>query len=278
MQVDFYMNELPDNERQAFATILTIIRNECKVPESVISKSTVYRFLKSKNFNIAEAKTEILDHVAWRQSKNWTELADIDTEIWNFVFTGVKIGYIGEDSYGRPIRIVQPQDVDLTQFFVKYGPEVFERVQIGMMERLVNIILESCSRKNNKLIHSIISIVYVKHVQVSKILTNSQLISFMKSKSAVFQKNYPELAHRAIIINAGSVFYTLWKVISLFINKNTLEKIQILNTGYFHELLKITTIDNIPAELNGTSPYEIDNYPNHFDQQMYQSFLNKRLT
>lgn len=275
--MEIYLRDLKQNEQVTLIKLVTILREQEQIPEAVMSTSAIYRFMKGNECDLVKALFSINESLKWRKTFDWKSVVDMDIEKVNIFHTMMKFGYYGEDAKGRPIRIMQPQPCKIDQQFAALGSEAIFAFQVGLMERSINIVFELCTRKYGRHISSQITIVDVKYLEIGKILTSADMINFGRTKAPLLQLNYPELGFRGIIINAGPVFYTLWKIFSAFLNKKTLEKIRICNEDYMSELLEITTIDKIPVSLGGTCPYEIDNYPNFFDQEFYNSVHEKRL-
>lgn len=276
--MDFYLKELKQNEQVALIKLHTVVRQAMNVPPAVMPDSSLYRFLKANDLNVDKASDQIRESVAWRTSYDWRQVTFQSPDVLNLMFTAAKFGYYGEDPKGRPIRYLVPQKAQVHEIFKSLGPQNIFAFQLGMLERLINIILERCSQKYNRYVHQIITVVDVKELEVSKILTSGDMISFFKNNAPEFQKNYPELTYKAVIINAGPIFYTLWKVLSVFFKEATLKKIKICNEDYLSELVEVVTLDRIPKSYGGNCPYEIDNYPNFFDSEVDKSIAENRLT
>jgi len=275
--MDFYLKDLKQNEQVALIKLVTILREQERISEDEFSTSAICRFMKANECDIAKSLSQITESLKWRRTYNWKHVVDMDMDKVNTFHTMMKFGYYGEDPRGRPIRIMQPQPCNIDEQFVALGSDVIFAFQVGLMERSINIVFELCSRKYGRHISNQITIVDVKFLEIGKILTSSDMINFGRTKAPLLQLNYPELGFRGIIINAGPVFYSLWKVFSVFLNKKTVDKIRICNENYMHELLEVTSLDKIPVSLGGTCPYEIDNYPNFYDQEFYNSLQEKRL-
>jgi len=277
MNVDLYLDGLKQKNQVSYIKLLTIVRQEYKIPESLVTTSAIFRFLEAREGNVEDAAQGILEFSQWRQSYDWKGVKELDPEITNNFLSMVKYGYYGEDSKGRPIRYMQIQKCNVGEIFKKAGPENLALFQLSLIERTINIILELCTRKYQRHIYNVVTIVDVENLEVSQILSNTEMLSFAKSKAGELQKFYPELTHKSIIINAGTIFYSLWKVISLFFNKRTTDRIKIFNKDYMDELLQISPIEKIPYSFGGKCLYEIDNYPNFYDGEFYKSIQEKRI-
>lgn len=277
VELERIMNDLPEDKRAVFVDFLHVVRNFDKVTVDEMSDTQVFRFLKSFDFVPKEALISIRKSVEWRRSFNWNEIRNIDWQLVTMLLEFTKVGYYGEDFEGRPIKIVQPGDVDPGEILKKIPQDKTFHFQLSNIERLINIVLPHCAAKHNKNIHMQVVIVDIKNINFGRFMSNPRILDLARTRSGIFQENYPETTARTIIINAGTVFYAFFKIVSVFLRKRTLERIVILKDDYLPELLKLTTIDKIPVALGGSCPYEIDNYPNTFDAELNKSYEEKRL-
>lgn len=276
--MEFHLKDLKQNEQVALIQIHAIVRQNEHIGPDLIADAALVRFLRACEWDIPRTVDMIKQSAAWRKTMDWKSVREISKDVVNLMMTGMKFGFYGEDSRGRPIRYMAPQPCNIDQIFKQIGPERMFLFQVAMLEKMINIVLFRCSQKYNRPVNQMITVVDVKLLEVGKILTSTEMIGNMRKMAPEFQKNYPELTHKAVIINAGPVFYTLWKIVSVFMKEATLKKIRICNEDYIGELLEFSTLDKIPREYGGTCPYEIDNYPNFFDQEMYDSWNECRLT
>jgi hypothetical protein len=268
---------LPPKESAIYRDFIHVLREFEKVTPDEMSDSTVFRFLQSVDFNVKEALPAVQKSIAWRRSFDWDSVRNFDYTIIAPLLEATKIGHYSEDFEGRPIRIIQPANIDPGDVIDKIPKDRTYHFQLGNMERLVNIILPHQTRKHNKHIYMQIVIVDIKNLNFSKMMGNSRVMDMARTRSALFQDNYPELTAKTIIINVGTFFYGFFKVVSVFMKKKTLDRMVILKDNYLPELLKHTTLDKLPVSLGGTCPYEIDNFPNSYDAELATSYQQKRL-
>lgn len=273
------MAGLAEKERGVFAEFLHVVRDFEKIPAEEMSDSTVLRFLQSFDFNVKETLPAVRKSAEWRRSFDWEEIRNIDYTLVNDMLSMVKVGYYGEDFEGRPIRIIQPSGMDVNQAMDKIPKEKTFHFQLGNIERLVNIVLPHQTRKHGRHVYMQVVIVDIKNVNFTKMIGNSRVMEMARTRSALFQDNYPELTAKTFVINAGAFFSGFFKVISVFLRKKTVERMKLLNgpDSYLPELLKVTTLDRLPVSLGGTCPYEIDNFPNSFDAELAASYDQRRL-
>ncbi|XP_025803622.1 phosphatidylinositol/phosphatidylcholine transfer protein SFH5-like isoform X5 [Panicum hallii] len=94
-------------------------------------------------------------------------------------------------------------------------------------------------------------------VDLSKLMQGMN--NFSKSAREMFieiqkidSNYYPETLNQLYIINAGTGFRALWKVLKAFMEARTLAKIQVLGTNYLNTLLEAVDPSNLPDFLGGT--------------------------
>lgn len=277
VELERIMSDLPEDKKAILVDFLHVVRNFEKVAVDEMSDTQIFRFLKSFEFVPKEALPAVRKSVEWRRSFNWNEIRNIDNELVTALLEFTKVGYYGEDFEGRPIKIVQPGDVDPGEILKKIPQDKTFHFQLANIERLVNIVMPHCANKYNKNIHMQVVIVDIKNVNFGRFMSNPRMLDLARARSSIFQENYPETTARTVIINAGTVFYAFFKIVSVFLRKKTLERIVIMKDDYLPELLKLTTLDKIPVSLGGTCPFEIDNFPNTFDGELSKSYQEKRL-
>jgi len=74
---------------------------------------------------------------------------------------------------------------------------------------------------------------------------------YVMRASGIGQDRYPETMGRFYIINAPWMFSTIWSVIKLWLDEETVKKIDILGSNYKDTLLKQIPVQNLPADLGG---------------------------
>lgn len=80
------------------------------------------------------------------------------------------------------------------------------------------------------------------------------MIKFARTIAAIDQDNYPEHLARMFIVNAPSFFTTVWKLVKLFIDDRTKNKIFVLGPKEQKEvLLKYIREEDLPEPVGGTS-------------------------
>lgn len=277
-EMDHIVAVIDPADRESFARVVASIRKEHGISEEECPDSQIYRFFRGQQKDAAKAILAILANFQWRKTAPFKEAAELDLKKFDLFFEHVHMGFYGVDIDGRPIRIIRPLQFDPEVLATKYTVDDRFMYALQNMERVLNIIFPLCSKRANRFIEGMISIVDVEEISIGKMFNGIGIMNTFKSHSAVLQENYPEMTHRAIIINAGFLFTGLWNVIKVFMNKNTIAKITILGSDFMYELLKFTTMENLPKAIGGTCEHHINNYPNFFAKELADSICDKRLT
>ena len=77
-----------------------------------------------------------------------------------------------------------------------------------------------------------------------------------KALSGVFQDNFPERLHQCVIYPTGFVFYSMWKLVSIFLDPVTKQKMK--PCLYPSALKDYISEEYIPVAMGGTSTYKFN--------------------
>jgi hypothetical protein len=271
------MTQLGSEERLKFENLLRTLRVEMKLSEAEYRTVYAFRFFRGHKYHFQNSLDAIRANIHWRKNAPFGQAIDLDLTRFDFTFEYVKMGFYGVDFEGRPIRIIKPSDFDPKILFERYSDEDRYLYSIQIMERIINIVFPMCSKLKGRYIEGMVTIIDIKDLNISGCLKNAVKMNSFRDKSKELQDNYPEMAHKVIIINAGFFFTGLWNIAKLFLNKLTLEKITIIGKDYIPELLKVTSLDRLPVSIGGQCEIDINSYPNFFNEQFNKSIKERRL-
>lgn len=116
-------------------------------------------------------------------------------------------------------------------------------------EKIADPRLPACSRKSGHLIETCCTIMDLKGVGISKV---SSVYAYVKQASAISQNYYPERLGKLYLINAPWGFSSVFSMIKSFLDPVTVEKINVLGSGYQSELHKQVPVENLPKLFGGT--------------------------
>ncbi|KAK2649072.1 hypothetical protein Ddye_016561 [Dipteronia dyeriana] len=211
---------------------------------------TLLRFLRLRDFDVSKSKEVFLNYLKWRED---FRVDAISKEFKYDERAAVKNcyphGYHGVDKCGRPIYIERIGRVDLNALLQVTTIERFVRYHVSEQEKTLNLRYASCSMAAKRHIASTTSILDVKGVGMSNFSKPARYL-FMEIQK-IDSNYYPETLHQLFIINAGSGFRMLWKVIKAFLDARTLAKIQVLGYNYLSNLTELIDPCNLPNFLGG---------------------------
>ncbi|XP_031248504.1 phosphatidylinositol/phosphatidylcholine transfer protein SFH11 isoform X3 [Pistacia vera] len=185
---------------------------------------TLLRFLRMRDFDVTKSREMFLNYLKWRQDFRVDSISkEFKFEEFKEVKQCYPHGFHGVDKFGRPIYIEQIGMVDLNALLQVTTIERFVKYHVSEKEKTLNLRYPACSIAAKRHIASTTSILDVKEVTL----------------------------HCLFIINAGSGFRMLWKVIKAFLDVRTLAKIHVLGHNYLSNLLELIDPSNLPRILGG---------------------------
>ncbi|KAJ4805818.1 Sec14p-like phosphatidylinositol transfer family protein [Rhynchospora pubera] len=238
-------------EEEVVQSIRDQLLLEGKLPEKYDDYHTLLRFLRMRAFNVPKAKEMFLNMVKWREDFG------VDAIVKDFRFEELETvkrcypqGYHGVDRYGRPLYIERIGLVDLNSFLHATSIDRYIKYHITEQEKTLNYRYPACSLAAKKHIASTTMILDVKGVGLSNFSKPARELFVEIQK--IDSNYYPETLNQLFIINAGSGFRALWRVLKAFLEAQTLSKIQVLGTDYRAALFEAIDPSNIPEFLGGT--------------------------
>ncbi|WYZ34114.1 hypothetical protein EsH8_I_000390 [Colletotrichum jinshuiense] len=210
---------------------------------------TLLRFLRARKFDVNLAKQMFVDFETWRK----TTKLDETIPTWDYpekeeVFKFYPQYYHKTDKDGRPVYIEQLGGIDLTAL---YKITTAERMLTNLAveyEKCADPRFPACSRKYNHLVETCCTIMDLKGVTLTRV---PQVYSYVKQASVISQNYYPERLGKLYMINAPWGFSTVWGVVKGWLDPVTVQKINILGSGYQKELLNQIPAENLPKSLGG---------------------------
>ena len=115
-------------------------------------------------------------------------------------------------------------------------------------EKLTDPRLPACCRKSGRLLETCCSIMDLKGVGLSKV---SSVYSYVRSVTDISQNYYPERLGKLYIINAPWGFSSAFSFVKSFLDPVTVQKINILGSGYLDQLLAQVPKENLPKQFGG---------------------------
>ncbi|RCV10633.1 hypothetical protein SEVIR_2G130000v4 [Setaria viridis] len=238
-------------EEQCVQSLRELLLASNQLPEKFDDYYLLLRFLRMRGFNILKAKEMFLNMLKWREDCSVDAIAnDFKFEEYDAVKRCYPHGFHGVDKFGRPLYIERIGLVDLSKLMQVTSIDRYVKYHISEQEKTMSLRYPSCSLAAKKHIASTTAILDVKGLGMN---------NFSKSAREMFveiqkidSNYYPETLNQLYIINAGTGFRALWKVLKAFMEARTLAKIQVLGTNYLNTLLEAVDPSNLPDFLGGT--------------------------
>lgn len=103
-----------------------------------------------------------------------------------------------------------------------------------------------------------------------------QDIEFLKSFTKLFQDQYPERLYRAIVVPTNFVFWSIWKIASVFLHPVTRQKVVTL--VFQSALSEYIDPEFIPVRLGGNSQYEFNSsdYEDPYTPEVIEAEMARR--
>ncbi|XP_062074728.1 phosphatidylinositol/phosphatidylcholine transfer protein SFH11 [Humulus lupulus] len=242
-------NHDPKDEQlvQSFREMLFL---EVQLPPKHNDYHTLLRFLRMRDFNFAEAKEMFLNYLKWREEYRADAIQkEFKFEELDRVKKCYPHGFHGVDRNGRPVYIERIGMIDLNELLQVTTVERFVRYHVSEQEKTLKFRYPSCSIAAKTHVASTTSILDVQGVGLANFSKPARYI-FMEIQK-IDSCYYPETMHRLFIVNAGSGFRMLWKVVKAFLDARTLAKIKVLGYNYLNDLLEVIDLSYLPTFLGG---------------------------
>jgi len=156
--------------------------------------------------------------------------------------------YHKTDKEGRPIYIEQLGPLDVNALYKVTTEERQLRRLVWEYERLLRKRIPACADAAGHAVEASCTILDLKGVGIGQFW---KVKDYIAQSSHIGQNYYPEIMGRFYIINANLLFSTIWSVIKGWLDKATVEKIIILDSGYKEKLLEGISAENLPVEFQG---------------------------
>ncbi|XP_062186435.1 phosphatidylinositol/phosphatidylcholine transfer protein SFH11-like isoform X2 [Phragmites australis] len=238
-------------EEQYVQSLRELLLSSNQLPEKFDDYHVLLRFLRMRGFNILEAKEMFLNMLKWREDCSVDTIAnDFKFEEYDAVKRCYPHGFHGVDRFGRPLYIERIGLVDLSKLMQVTSIDRYVKYHISEQERTISVRYPACSVAAKKHITSTTAILDVKGLGMNNFSKSAREMFIEIQK--IDSNYYPETLNQLYIINAGSGFRALWKVLKSFMEARTLAKIQVLGTNYLNTILEAVDPSNLPDFLGGT--------------------------
>ena len=210
------------------------------------------RYLRARKHDIPKAKSMVLATLQWRKKvKADTVAQDLNfTEKPQF-HEHYPEGFFCCDREGRPVYVQQPGSIETTELWKFTTLERAIQYHISQQEKYVKQVAPAASVASGTINYQSVVLIDMKGVGVSTI--TGEVRNIMGKIMSIDQDYYPELMHKALIINAPTTFRVIWSMIKYLLDSRTQGKIEVLAVDYKQELLKHIAPENLMVKYGGTN-------------------------
>ena len=278
MSLKFVLKDIEPERHPEFIKLVQTVRHDLRVPEKELNAGSLHRFYHSNFFDFGKTLAHLKSHLKWRKSYLFPEAINLDKNSYDVIAQHAAIGLYGNTRAGNPIGYIKGKTDYPFQALHILKEEKIIAYQVQLFERLVNIIFPMCSQKYQRNINRIVCVIDLQNRSYLGALADFALFRFALSNMEMYRTNYPELNLQSIVINMNPLFVGVWNVIARYMMPRTVGKFSFYSDDYLPALLELTDINNIPKEYGGQCPYEIEAYPNFWNEELAKSVVEKRLT
>ncbi|EUB57245.1 SEC14-like protein [Echinococcus granulosus] len=159
-------------------------------------------------------------------------------------------GICGQDKFGRPTFICPAGTADVFGLMRSASRTQLALSRYYVMEKIVEEILPAQSQKMGRPIDQLVIIFDLQHMNRRQLWR--PWLNFVLEMTSIFEVNFPELMAVCFVLNAPSFFSMIFSLLKPILSKETQDKIHILGSNYFDELLKLFNPEDLPAHYGGT--------------------------
>ncbi|XP_028758334.1 patellin-4-like [Neltuma alba] len=207
--------------------------------------SVLLKFLKAKDFCVADAFEMLQKTMIWRKENNIDTILDedLDSEYGKFMYINSR------DREGRPVcyfvyGVFRNKELCKKTFGTEKERDKFLRWRIQFMEKSM--------KKLNFREGGVYSIVQIIDLHGTPKHVMKELNSVSKKTLPLFQSYYPETIYREIVVNAPFWFYTSQLLFSRFMSHKSEKEFMLARPPRATQtLLKFIAPEHLPVEYGG---------------------------
>ncbi|KAJ3140867.1 cytosolic factor, phosphatidylinositol/phosphatidylcholine transfer protein [Irineochytrium annulatum] len=224
-------------------------------PTQPLPDDLLNRFLRARKYDLVKAKEMFEAYLKWRveykveelvTSFSFPEAAEVQKYYPRF--------YHKTDKLGRPVYYELIGAMDIKGLWTVTNQERMIQGFVRDYEKLLRYRLPACSKKAGRHLEQGFTILDMKGVKLTQF---NQVRKIVQEVSGIAQNYYPETMGRMFIINAPTLFTSVWSVVRGFLDEATVAKISVVGSRFQEALLQEIDAENLPVEYGGTS----DNNP-----------------
>ncbi|EOD40372.1 hypothetical protein EMIHUDRAFT_222835 [Emiliania huxleyi CCMP1516] len=165
---------------------------------------------------------------------------------------------LGHDKQGRPIHLQRAgvasgkRMAEACAYFGREWQQAFMSRNIFFQE-LQAARMEDATQRFG---HLVTQQVVIMDMAGMSFRPDQRALTIFRDFAGMMSRNYPETLYKQFIINAPRVFSAIWRIVRVWLDPNTREKVHVLGSTFAPTLLQHIDAHQLPVEYGGTSPYK----------------------
>lgn len=218
-------------------------------------EACLLRFLRARNDDVAKAWAMLSADLKWRESmgikvlmaRSPEEVAGLSAEK---LASMLPMWHQGFCKTGRPVMFKHYGHARIAALLEHTSMENLVRFHVYENERASIL----CAEQSEKLAREIETVVYILDVDKWKPMGLTAALEFCKQMAKIDSDHYPERLGRLFVVNASNTVYYFWKLIRMFIDEKTRQKVEIHvgKAQWAPRLLEVISSDQLPPEYGGS--------------------------
>lgn len=231
-------------------------------PEMVVAgdlDATLRRFLRARKFKLEAAYAMLEKSLAWR-ARVGADTA-LRTPLPSARVATIRdcrpSSYVGFHREGYPIFIERLGMLNGDRIEQEgIAEEQILELHVREMEFMAEIVFAEASRRAGRTIDRGITIMDAQGLTFSMLTGFAQRL--FRALASMDSDNYPETCHQIYIVNNSTAFSAVWRVLKVFVDAGTRDKIKVLGSGdpMLAALLQEFDASQIPSFLGGALDYD----------------------
>lgn len=208
-----------------------------------------YRFLKAFNFDAAQA-SEHLIKADLRRPIN-TPNIKLTLKQQQFIESSLISKVVGTTKTGEPILFIKVLNTDVSIFRELFDEKTSINMIRGFMEYTTRDLLPDASKQANREVFHLSIAVDLKGLNISSIIKNPRMLLFARDYASIVSNDYPELADRILVFNAGVLATTAFNVFSPLFPSNMTRLVRCFKAEPPIEEFNFIPMEVLPSEYTG---------------------------
>lgn len=258
-----FAGNLDPSQEKTLIEFKTVILQEtsnvthlCNGPQESVDRLFL-RFLRARKFKLAPALEMFKKHMEWHAAQNFLELVKIQSvsdilneeqmEVYNNHF---QCWYQGHDKFGHPVFFQHMGKFDVSKMTETIPMDLMLKMHIWRNGKFFQQ-LKAQSLKTGLNIERVCLVIDVKNWSVTTATPTAY--QYLKQIANVDSLNYPERMFKVIVVNAPAFIAVVWKIVSMWLDDTTKDKISIIKSkDEWRPLLRtIIDEDQLPVYYGG---------------------------